>query len=270
MAIQKVSKKRIKYLQSLKLKKYRQKYAVFLLEGRKAVREVIIDKSLKIRNIYAVASWIESSSSLLIDRNFDLWEVSDAELKQISTLKTADSVLAECELKRDDYPPKANTILYLDRISDPGNLGTIVRTADWFGASMVICSPKSVDIYNPKAVQASKGSIGRVPLVVAEPAQLATQFPEHTWYSAGLIGQPLNEISLASKSIFVLGNESQGVLGIDFPNAVSITIPAHPNSKADSLNVAMAASIILYTSCRHNPEERPTVVPLTPDQGNRG
>ncbi len=247
MEIQKVSKSRIKYLQSLKLKKNRQKYAVFTAEGRKVVQEFIKCNDQIIKGIYGLNSWIEEHLDLLSALRAKVFEVTVDELKQMSMFTTPDQVLIECEMLVPTQAIDSSWILYLDGISDPGNLGTIIRTADWFGLKEIYLSHNSVDVYNPKVVHATMGSLARIPIKIAPLREVCDKYERHPCFVAQMKGENIRGLSFGQKGILVLGNESHGtqshLTGIKYR---SITIAPHVESQANSLNVAIAAGILLH------------------------
>ena len=163
MEIATASRSQIKLLQKLKLKKYRQKYGSFVVEGRKVVLEIIEDKFLEIKSLYATEEWLLTNRTTVDKLGVEAHLILQKDLKLASSFVTPDGVMAICSTPKPTLPGDLkNWLLYLDGISDPGNLGTIIRTADWFGISEIVLSPGTVDYLNPKCIQASMGSVGRV------------------------------------------------------------------------------------------------------------
>lgn len=246
-----VSKSRIKYLQSLKLKKYRQKYQSFLAEGRKVTLEIINDNLLTVKGIYAIDSWLSQHEHLLSDRQWDVWEVDDKSLKQISAFNTPDQVLIECTMcesvNMELLLEQPGWILYLHGIMDPGNLGSIIRTSDWFGCKAILLKPGSVDLYNPKTIHAAMGSFGRIPVDYLAPEEVHQYLPNHQWFLADMDGSPPYDCSPESEfNILIIGSESHGLSGFDgITAAKKVTIPKSLNSNAESLNAAVAAGILM-------------------------
>lgn len=201
--------------------------------------------SFPVSNIYGKQSWIDENQSTLESRKLEALVVNDKELSQISALNTANEVLAVCPIaeKNIPFPKKLNGLfLAADRIRDPGNLGTILRIADWYGCSGVLLSEGCADPYNPKTVQASMGSLFRVPF-------LETSLPE--WLKANqeihsiatvLSGENLYDVALPKDSILLIGNESQGLDEelIKLANQ-QLSLPRY--GKAESLNAAIATAI---------------------------
>lgn len=243
-----LSKKNIKYIRSLKLKKFRQKYNNFVVEGDKIVQEMLQYKNIEIENIYALPSWIETNNKLLEFHKKKLLPVTEAELKQISFLTTPNSVLAIAAGLPDDFDSKAvskGISLYLDGIQDPGNMGTIIRTADWFGIKTVFCSTDTVSLYNPKVMQATMGAFLRVKVIVKAFSALVESFPELPLYGTVLGGENIFKAKLQDRGIIVIGNEGQGIS----PEVLKrldhrLMIPPGSNDSAESLNAAVATGIV--------------------------
>lgn len=239
-----LSKSKVKYIQTLGHKKFRDKDRLFIAEGPKLVNEVLSSEKVVINEIFAVKEWIVGNSSF--DGKAAVTEVSQQELEKISQLATPNKVLAlvnyleEENLKRDT----TKIILALDTIQDPGNLGTIVRLADWFGINQVVCSYECADIYNPKVVQSTMGSIARVNVSYTHLEEWLVQQTESIVYATALDGEDITGMEKIKKGIIVIGNESKGisqkVLNL---SAKKITIPR--KGDAESLNAAVATGIIL-------------------------
>ena len=230
---------KIKILQSLDQKKFRQKYNLFLVEGNKTIKE-IPSSGYRIKEIFSVNSDSLSVESSLITK------ISPSELKKISFLQHPKDSVAVCELKEERIVENNLAQLVLDGIQDPGNLGTIIRLADWFGIPQIICSEDTVDLYNPKVIQASMGSFLRVNLVY----QNLENFLQES--DAAIIGTDMDGVSFydypfPTQFNLVLGNEGNGIRPeIEKLLTDKITIPRFGKSQAtESLNVSMAAGIIL-------------------------
>ena len=230
---------KIKILQSLDQKKFRQKYNLFLVEGNKTIKE-IPSSGYRIKEIFSVNSDSLSVESSLITK------ISPSELKKISFLQHPKDSVAVCELKEERVVENNLAQLVLDGIQDPGNLGTIIRLADWFGIPQIICSEDTVDLYNPKVIQASMGSFLRVNLVY----QNLENFLQES--DAAIIGTDMDGVSFydypfPTQFNLVLGNEGNGIRPeIEKLLTDKITIPRFGKSQAtESLNVSMAAGIIL-------------------------
>jgi TrmH family RNA methyltransferase len=233
-----LSKNKIKWIRSLHLKKNRDEFGLFLVEGEKMVTEALREFPEIIEEVYttcALESYHYKGSIELI---------SDAELSQLSTLKTPNKTIAVLR-----KPAKVNSniseglILVLDGVQDPGNMGTILRTADWFGIKTVVCSEDTADIFNPKVIQASMGSVLRMNVIytVLETFLSTCHLPI---YGALLEGENVYSTTLKKTGVLVMGNEGKGIR----PNVKAyINTPIHiPGfGKAESLNVAVATGILL-------------------------
>lgn len=231
-----LSKSQKKAVQSLGLKKNRQAQELFIVEGVKMVEE-LLNSSYAVEKIFAVDEWKANNSTV------DAISVTEKELASISSLKTPNEVLAVVRQQYNVYRNKDLTIV-LDGIQDPGNMGTIIRTADWFGIENIVCSSNCVDVYNPKVVQATMGSLFRVNIFYKALDAFFEEHREHHVYGATLTGKSIYEQPLsAEKAILVLGNESKGISREIIPFITqSIKIPRY--GSAESLNVAVAAAVI--------------------------
>lgn len=234
-----ISKNEVKYIQSLSHKKNRDADKVFIAETPKLVNE-LLQSGLRIKKIYATAEWQPQSIA-----NAAIEEVNDAMLQRISQLETPNKVLMIAEQKSlPAWQLAHHFTLMLDGIQDPGNLGTIVRIADWFGVSQIIASKDTADCYNPKAVQSSMGSIARVNIWYEEllPILMTVKVPV---YGALLQGKSVYEMQQPRKEgVLVIGNESKGIRESILPFIRQpITIPRIGG--AESLNAAVATGILL-------------------------
>lgn len=230
---------KIKILQSLDKKKFRQKYNLFLVEGNKTIKEIPTSHYL-INEIYSI------NPSELSLGNLNATEISPAELKKISFLQHPKDSVAVCELREEFVETENGVQLILDGIQDPGNLGTIIRLADWFGISQIICSEDTVDFYNPKVIQASMGSFLRVNIVYQALEKYLTENQKPV-IGTDMDGTSFYDFKFPDNFNLVLGNEGNGIRP-EIENLLTdkITIPRFGKSKAtESLNVAMSAGIIL-------------------------
>ena len=241
-----ITKSQVKYIQSLAHKKFRDAEGVFVVEGPKVTLELLGVSHLRVRQVYAVKEWIGALPQELGKRlkAGPLVEVGEAELERLSALATPNQVVAVFE--KPSFPEVVWTTgvhLVLDSIQDPGNLGTIVRLADWFGIATVLASPDSADVFNSKAVQSTMGSIARVNVFYADPVPLLYQAGLPV-YAAMLEGEGVYGLGPIRQGFIVIGNESRGIgeglLGVATRR---ITIPRI--GQAESLNAAVATGIIL-------------------------
>lgn len=236
-------KSQVKYIQSLSHKKLRDSEEVFVAEGPKLINELLSAANVPLQQLFAVKEWIEAQDPKMAAT---ATEVTASELERISLLQTPNQVLGI--FKKPVFTanrPLRNTLsLMLDTIQDPGNLGTIIRCADWFGVPQIICSPDCADAFNPKVVQASMGSIARVQVLYASLHDWLGQNPDLPTYAAVLEGTGLPQVPPVKEGVIIIGNESKGIS--DPVLALSrhrITIPR--KGRAESLNAAVATGIIL-------------------------
>jgi TrmH family RNA methyltransferase len=247
-----LSKAKIKLIRSLEQKKYRYQNRLFLVEGDKNVREML-GSSLYVRCILAKAAWIEELPGHLISNQVEVIAVEEKELSQISFLKTPNQAVALVEIPTHEIvftDIVSGLSLFLDRVQDPGNLGTIIRIADWFGIQHVICGEGCADPYNPKTVQSTMGALTRVKVYVSNVLffeQLKNSFPDFPIYGTFLDGNNIYKESLNEKAVIIMGNESKGISkDIGFYVNKRILIPSYPAGEdtSESLNVATAAAIV--------------------------
>lgn len=242
-----ISKNTIKRLNSLSQKKYRNKERLFLVEGDKVVQE-LIKSNTEIETVYLTDTLYYSIEKTLPE-NFVI--ISREELKKISQQKTPQNSIAVCRIPdKYDLPETLNESLsiYLDGIQDPGNLGTIIRLCDWFGIRYLFCSEDTVDLYNPKVIQASMGSFTRVELIECnfEGLKELAKESETQIYGTFLEGENIYAQNLSSKSLLVMGNEGSGISKeVEALIDTKISIPNFSNNKlkAESLNVSVATAI---------------------------
>ena len=241
-----ISNSQIKNIRSLKLKKFRQKYYKFIVEGHKSCSEFLKSKRYNINSIFAHQEWLDSNQNLLANTQCDIYNINPREMAKISLLSTPSDILMVCEM--EEVPVNLelnNNILYLDDVQDPGNVGTIIRIADWFGISTVIASTGSADFYNPKVVMASMGSMCNVNLLVNEISNLKVELPNHTIVGTEMQGISVKDYEWPEKSIIVIGNEGKGISSATRELCDSvISIPGTDNRIAESLNAAISAAII--------------------------
>lgn len=225
-------------IKSLATKQGREELGAFIAEGEKLVGE-IRNSSLRIRKIYQTKPIFAEGEI-----------VSEKEMERISQLKTANSVLAVVELPKSNLASvKAdkNLVLALDRVQNPGNLGTIIRLADWFGISDIVCSEESADCFNPKVVQATMGAILRVRVHYTNLAAWLKNQHNTKIYGTFLEGENIYSAQLDKRGVIVMGNEGQGISS-EVAATVShkLLIPPYPADRcgSESLNVAVATAVI--------------------------
>lgn len=237
-----LSKAQISLITSLQHKKFRVKHGLFIVEGIKSVTE-FANSSYKIQKIFATD--LASAKLVKIPESIKPVTLSENDFNKITTLKTPQGALALVEIPEsaalDVHNLKNRHSLILDDIQDPGNLGTIIRTAEWFGISDIICSPGTVDAYNPKVVQATMGALSRVKLYYGDIEKLVTQKGIPT-FGALLKGQSVYDTDFGREGLIIMGNEGNGIRPELIPciqNAV--TIPRI--GRSESLNVAIATTV---------------------------
>ncbi len=242
-----LSKRIAKYIQSLSHKKLRDAYGQFIAETPKIVVELLSNRGFRCEILCADKSWI-SENKIVLKRILaaNIYEVDETDLQRISQLKTPNKVVAVFEKKAENKSPDIQNklSLMLDDINDPGNLGTIIRIADWFGIENIICSENCADCYNPKVVQATMGSLARVNIVYTSLPAFLQLNKNVDIYATALSGISLPEIEKINEGIILIGNESRGISEELLQAATQkITIPKYGN--AESLNAAVATGIIL-------------------------
>ena len=249
------SKSTISFLRSLQQKKFRNEEGLFIVEGPKMVSE-LLKSDFKVRQLYATSSWMPDQHTSL-----PLEIVTEAEMERVSGLQTPNKVLALVEMPILEGPVNElskGLHLLLDQIQDPGNLGTIIRIADWFGVTSIICSPDTADVFNPKVIQASMGSVFNMKIHYSSLADvLLKNVDGNKWpvYATLLSGENIYNSEMDTSCFVILGNESRGVnpvLNAFITQGIHIPRPANKSSKAESLNVAVAAGIVCSEYCRKN------------------
>jgi RNA methyltransferase, TrmH family len=237
-----LSAKLVKYITSLSQKKYRTIRQAFVVEGVKSVFEVI-KSSYEITHLFSTKPLVESNLDSI---HFQL--ITESELKKISNLTSPNEVLAVCKIPANQLPInlEQNWSIALDEINDPGNLGTIIRLADWFGIENVICSINSVDLYNPKVIQSTKGSFTRVNVIYTELTSLFSTYSGPI-IGADLHGNNLYQFKFPTSGILLLGNEANGISETAKRYLTqTLHIPQFSQTQeTESLNLAMASAIVL-------------------------
>lgn len=235
-----VSKNQIKLITSLHQKKYRKQHQMFIAEGKKVINELL-------------QSNFELVYLLTIDKTYfniayhnKIYTISETELKKMSALTTSNDCLAVFKIPQEKKAHKGGLILALDDVRDPGNLGTIIRLCDWFGIETLICSTETVDVYNPKVIQATMGSISRVNVVYTN---LETFLKETSLpiFGTFMDGENIYKKILPKEGIIVMGNEANGISKeIEGLISQKIAIPRFGKlQETESLNVATATAIVL-------------------------
>lgn len=241
-----ISKARIKLIHALEMRKHRLREGLFVAEGPRLVNEML--HSVAPAYLAATPEWLAANGHL-VPKGCPTDEVSDQELRQASLLRAPQQVLALFplpEYRLDASLPQENLCLALDGVQDPGNMGTIVRIADWFGIADIICSHETVDVFNPKAVQATMGALARVRVHYTDLPEFIRQSGAPTWGTL-LDGQDIYSQPLGSNGLIIMGNEGNGISAQVRPLVIHrLLIPSFPPDRptTDSLNVAIATSIV--------------------------
>lgn len=237
-----ISKNQIKFIRSLELKKNRKRESLFVAEGPKVIEELLKLKTP--HTIIATKEWIDKNPKIS-----NVIEVSERDLESASLLKTPQQVLALFAIETTVHDLNIdNNKLYLalDGIQDPGNLGTIIRIADWFGIDTIYCSNETVDVYNPKVIQATMGSIARVKVIYTDLYNLISNLSdEMPVYGTFLDGSDIYKNELTPNGIIVMGNEGKGITK-ELKSLITnkLLIPSfNIGDTAESLNVAIATAI---------------------------
>jgi len=240
-------KQKVKYIQSLGQKKFREQEGLFVAEGPKIVKELIESGNVNINELYAIKEWINENEKLLT--NIKVNEITPIELERISQLTAPNRVVAVVkQFNKETAITKNKITLALDTIQDPGNLGSIIRIADWFGIPQLVCSNDCADIYNSKVVQATMGSIARVKFLYTELREWLVAQNNIDIYATALSGENITAMKKIKEGVIVIGNESKGIDPSILKLAnTKITIPKR--GKAESLNAAVATGIILSHIC---------------------
>ena len=246
-----VSKNKAKLILSLQKKKAREKEGLFVIEGEKLVKEFLMAK-IAIKMLIAKKEFIDSLTSEMKRYAHDIEEASYEELKHLSTLKTPNRALALVTIQNkilDEREIFKGLTVALDCIQDPGNLGTIIRAAAWFGIKNIVCSPDCADVYNPKVIQAGMGAVLHVNIYFYDLKKLFALAGDKMIPVFGTVldGESIYTHKLGIQGIILLGNESKGISRELVPFITErISIPGSGNSRPgiDSLNVGMAAAIV--------------------------
>lgn len=239
-----LSQNKIKLIKSLDKKKYRQKHACFVIEGEKMVRELLQKKSFEVLEIFSTDEALAAEFS-------QVTLISEKELSRISFLKTPNKSLALVKIPQSIENISFNNLtLLLENIQDPGNLGTIIRTAAWFGVRDIFCSLDSVDVYNPKVVQSTMSALFTVKVYYKNPMDIISKAKEQNFSVIGthLHGENIYNTPLLQNSLIIMGNESKGI-SPELENELDqkIRIPNYPEGtpRVESLNVGVACAITL-------------------------
>ncbi len=234
-----VSKNQIKLITSLQHKKYRAEHHLFIAEGVKVIQE-LLESNFELEHLFETEPIFQQVS---ISQKT---AINEADMKRISALISPSSCLAIFKIPQETKIETRGLIVALDAIRDPGNLGTIIRLCDWFGVTQLLCSPETVDVYNPKVIQATMGSITRVKVNYVDLNEYVLQNPFPV-FGAFMNGKNLYNETLPKEAILILGNEANGI-SAELKKSIKnrIAIPRFGDiQKTESLNVATATAILL-------------------------
>lgn len=241
-----LSKSQISLIKSLQQKKFRREHRLFVAEGYKSIVEYITSPYL-IKTLFCTPA-----IAAKLPKKLNFQEITVAELEKITGLTTPQDAIALIQipdhLLLNTHQLKQKFTLVLDGVQDPGNLGTIIRTADWFGIENIICSPDTVDVYNPKVVQATMGSLARIRVHYAELAAYLAKL-ELPVYGALLDGDNIYTTDFGQEGLIVMGNEGNGIRP-EVEQIISHRITIPRTGGAESLNVGIATALFCSEICR--------------------
>ena len=245
-----IGKNTIKWVHSLEMKKNRKREGLFVAEGPKVVGDLL--SRFRLHSVFATDEWTGGDS---IGAEVRVERVDDDTLRRLSFLQHPQQVVAVMEMNKEEkVEVDADRLtIMLDGVQDPGNLGTIIRIADWFGIDSIICSPDTADAYNPKVVQATMGSLGRVSVTYSPLVPLLSSLPaDMPIYGTLLDGKDIYQKELTRHGVIIMGNEGNGIS--DEVRAMvthPLLIPRfRQGESAESLNVAVATAITCSEFCR--------------------
>lgn len=235
-----VSKNQIKLITGLQQKKYRKQEGLFIAEGIKVIQE-LLNSNFELHHLYTTT---QENIDSLKQQNSTL--ITEAELKKISALTTPNDCLAVFKIPQSKEPGYSGLIVALDDVRDPGNLGTIIRLCDWFGIKQLVCSEQCADVYNPKVVQATMGSLARVNVVYTDLKAFIDK-ANIPAFGTFMDGENIYTMQLPEEGIIIMGNEANGISpAIEQMVSQRIAIPRFGDlQRTESLNVATATAIIL-------------------------
>lgn len=250
------TKKQLQQIRSLQTPKLRKELGLFVVEGTKMVSE-LLSSEMKIAQLLVTNEWMQKNTDFKFS-NIEPETIDNKQMSQISSLQTPPGILAVAKIPQHHISVSESEnelILILDGINDPGNLGTIIRTAEWFGIRKIVCSPDCADFWNPKAVQATMGSVFRIQLETLDLISFLSQATKNTpVYGALLEGENIFKTTFEqTNGILIIGSESHGIRDNIKPFInKALYIVSHSNSKAESLNASIATAIILAELLKNN------------------
>jgi len=250
-----ISSTQSKLIRSLQKKKYRDLHRLFLIEGEKMIMELASgarENGFQIQDLFASAEWIRSHENVLHQSGAKVTEASPAEIKKVSKLVNPQPAIAVVSIPAERFRMEdllQTPVLAFESIRDPGNLGTIIRTADWFGISHIVCTPDSTDLFNPKVVQSTMGAICRVKVHYLDlNAFLKSKEVQHkTVFGTFMEGENIYETPLEPDPLILFGNESHGLsegLNSYIQHRISIPSFSASGTGSESLNVASSVAVV--------------------------
>ena len=249
-----ISKNRLKQLSRLKEKKHRDSESLFIVEGLKNIRE-LLDSEFHIIDVLTTETFLENNLDLLENIPVNISLIPESGLKNLADTVTPQGIFALAEKKDESYgfeSHKMNKLIYLDHISDPGNLAAVFRNAAWFGFDGILLSPDSVDVYSPKVIRGSAGAVFHIPF--RQDFKLDVHFEEFatfTWIGADAKSElNLDQIEIPEKFVLCLGNESRGLSHALFEILHNTVRIPSKNARIESLNLAIASAVIMYEMTR--------------------
>jgi len=250
-----ISSSQIKLIRSLRQKKFRDQHHLYVMEGEKLVRELTggrAGSNHPIHQLFATGDWIGRNKKMLVKSGITAVDTESTVMKKVSNLVTPTEVLALVGIPDSHFEEEEiinKPVLAFESIRDPGNLGTIIRTADWFGIEHVLCTPDSADAYNPKVVQSTMGAITRVRVSYRDLTQILEEpaLQGKAIYGTFLDGKNIYEISLEANPMILFGNESRGLSDLYDPyirQRISIPSFSRKGAGSESLNVASSVAVV--------------------------
>ena len=245
-----IGKNKISSITRLHQKKFRDESGLFIVEGIKSVGD-LLRSSFEVQELLATDTWVGEHESD-VPAAAELTLVTSSEMERLSAWKNPQPVLAVVRIPQRDLSDIQydQPLLILDDIRDPGNMGTIIRTADWFGIRQIVCSQTTVELYNPKVIQATMGSFTRVRVYYADLESFIDQnLKERRILGAFLEGTPVQRFDFQPSDVMVIGNEANGItesVAHKINTKILIDSPVKSSDKAESLNASIAAAILMY------------------------
>ena len=245
-----LSKNKIHHLTSLQNKKFREQFCEFLIEGDKIVKESLVQKNFRLLEILAIERWVEQNAVLLSkNKQVEITIISEKELGRISSLKSPNKVIARLAFSEQVFNlpvASAGLTIYLDGVQDPGNAGTIIRTAEWFGVKQIVFSTDSVDRFNTKFLQSGMGSIFRITLLHIDYQEFKKLTLDLPWWGASLSGKNIDDYIPSLPGVLIMGSEGSGIRPeVEKLLDEKLKIPKNNDAETESLNVSVATGILL-------------------------